>query len=162
VAAHAARAGMRAVVFIPADLEPNKILASAVYRPTIVAVEGTYDDVNRLAALVAEAYGWAFVNVNLRPFYAEGAKTLAFETAEQLGWQAPDHIIAPMASGALLCKLAKGFRELVRVGLIEEKTVRVSGAKNPRPSPNRWRLALPPMGRLPFMKFVHRMALQSP
>ncbi len=129
VAAHAARAGMRAVVFIPADLEPNKILASAVYRPTIVAVDGTYDDVNRLAALVAEAYGWAFVNVNLRPFYAEGAKTLAFETAEQLSWQAPDHIIAPMASGALLCKLAKGFRELARVGLIEAKTVRVSGAQ---------------------------------
>ena len=129
VAAHAARAGMRAVVFIPADLEPNKILASAVYRPTIVAVDGTYDDVNRLAALVAEAYGWAFVNVNLRPFYAEGAKTLAFETAEQLGWHAPDHIIAPMASGALLCKLAKGFRELARVGLIEEKPVRVSGAQ---------------------------------
>lgn len=129
VAAHAARAGMRAVVFIPADLEPNKIVASGVYGPTIVAVEGTYDDVNRLATLVAEEYGWAFVNVNLRPFYAEGAKTLAYEVAEALGWQAPDHILAPMASGALLCKIAKGFRELARVGLIEPKQVRISGAQ---------------------------------
>lgn len=129
VAAHAARAGMRAVVFIPADLEPNKIVASGVYGPTIVAVEGTYDDVNRLATLVAEEYGWAFVNVNLRPFYAEGAKTLAYEVAEALGWQAPDHIIAPMASGALLCKIAKGFRELARVGLVAPKNVRISGAQ---------------------------------
>ncbi len=129
VAAHAARAGLRAVVFIPADLEPNKIVASGVYGPMIVAVEGTYDDVNRLATLVAEEYGWAFVNVNLRPFYAEGAKTLAYEVAEALGWQAPDHVIVPMASGALLCKIAKGFRELAQVGLIEPKRVRVSGAQ---------------------------------
>lgn len=129
VAAHGASAGLRTVVFIPADLEPNKIVASGVYDPTIVAVDGTYDDVNRLATLVADEYGWAFLNVNLRPFYAEGAKTLAYEVAEVLGWEAPDHIVAPMASGALLCKIAKGFRELSKVGLIDEKNVRVSGAQ---------------------------------
>lgn len=129
VAAHGANAGLRTVVFIPADLEPNKIVASGVYNPTIVAVDGDYDDVNRLATLVADEYGWAFLNVNLRPFYAEGAKTLAYEVAEGLGWEAPDHVVIPMASGALLCKIAKGFRELATVGLIEEKNVRVSGTQ---------------------------------
>lgn len=129
VAAHAAKAGLKAFVFIPADLEEAKILASSVYEPNVVAVEGNYDDVNRLCTLVAEEYGWAFVNINMRPFYAEGAKTLAFEVAEELGWEAPDAFVAPMASGSLLVKIAKGFRELARVGLIAPKKVRVNGAQ---------------------------------
>lgn len=129
VAAHAARAGLESYVFIPADLEEAKILGAAVYGTNVVAIEGTYDDVNRLCTLVADEYGWGFVNVNLRPFYAEGAKTLAFEVAEEFGWEAPDHFIAPMASGSLLVKIAKGFRELVKVGLINEKPIRVSGAQ---------------------------------
>jgi threonine synthase len=129
VAAHAAKAGVPSYVFIPADLEEAKILGAAVYGTRVVTVEGAYDDVNRLCTLIADEYGWGFVNVNLRPFYAEGAKTLAYEVAEAFGWQAPDHIIAPMASGSLLVKIAKGFRELAEVGLIEPKAVRVSGAQ---------------------------------
>src|SRR5690606_4843676 len=98
VAAHAAGSGMRAFVFIPADLEEAKILATAVYGAEVVAVKGNYDDVNRLCAEVAGEHGWAFVNVNVRPYYAEGSKTLGFEIAEQLGWTLPDHVVAPMAS----------------------------------------------------------------
>jgi threonine synthase len=129
VAAHAAKAGLESFVFVPADLEEAKILGAAVYGAQVVAIEGLYDDVNRLCTLVADEYGWGFVNINLRPFYAEGAKTLAFEVAEAFGWEAPDHIIAPMASGSLLVKIAKGFRELTRVGLVPEHPVRVTGAQ---------------------------------
>ncbi|MFN2543550.1 MAG: threonine synthase [Actinomycetota bacterium] len=130
VAAHAAHAGLRAVVFVPADLEPAKIMAAAVYGATVVAVDGTYDDVNRLCAEATEEYPWAFVNVNLRPFYAEGSRTIAFETAEQLGWRAPDHVVVPIASGALLTRIGKAYRELDAVGLLqEESNVRVSGAQ---------------------------------
>lgn len=129
VAAHAARAGLPSYVFIPADLELGKVLATAVYGPNLVAVEGNYDDVNRLCAEIAGEFGWAFVNVNVRPYYAEGSKTLAFETAEQLGWRAPDHVVVPVASGSLLTKIRKGFAEFARVGLIDETPVRVSGAQ---------------------------------
>jgi threonine synthase len=130
VAAHAARAGLRSYVFVPADLEAGKIVTTSVYGGNVVAVNGNYDDVNRLCAELAGTYPWAFVNVNVRPFYAEGSKTLAFETAEQLGWQAPDHIVVPIASGSLLTKIDKGFAELHKVGLLDdEPQVRVSGAQ---------------------------------
>ena len=131
VAAHAARAGMRHVVFIPADLEAGKVVTTAVYGPSLIAVDGSYDDVNRLCAeLASEQPTWAFVNVNLRTYYAEGSKTLAFETVEQLGWEAPDHVVVPVASGSQLTKIAKGFRELHQVGLLDDEPhVRVSGAQ---------------------------------
>ena len=130
VAAHAARAGMRSIVFIPYDLEQAKITTTAVYGGTLVAIKGSYDDVNRLCAeLTSEQPTWAFVNVNVRTYYAEGSKTLAFEVAEQLGWQAPDHVVVPVASGSQLCKIDKGFRQLAEVGLIDEHPVRVSGAQ---------------------------------
>ena len=131
VAAHAARAGMASVVLIPSDLEAAKITMTAVYGGTVVAVRGTYDEVNRLCAeLTSEHPSWAFVNVNVRSYYAEGSKTLAFEVAEQLGWQAPDHVIVPIASGSQLTKVAKGFAELVEVGLLDGPApVRVSGAQ---------------------------------
>jgi len=129
VAAAAARAGLPSYVFVPADLEPAKIQATAVYGATVVAVDGTYDDVNRLCAELAGEHPWAFVNVNVRPFYAEGSKTLAFETAEQLGWAAPDHVVVPVGSGALLTKIDRGFDELTRVGLLDTAEVRVSGAQ---------------------------------
>ncbi len=130
VAAHAAHAGLRAVVFVPTSLEPAKITAAAVYGATVVSIDGTYDDVNRLCAEATEEYPWAFVNVNLRPYYAEGSKTIAFETAEQLGWRAPDHVVVPIASGALLTRIATAFRQLDAIGwLAEESNVRVSGAQ---------------------------------
>ncbi len=130
VAAHAARAGLPSYVFIPADLEPAKVLTTAVYGSHVVAVEGNYDDVNRLCAELAAELPWAFVNVNVRPFYAEGSKTLAFETAEQLGWETPDHVVVPVGSGSLLTKINRGFADLHRVGLLErEPRVRVSGAQ---------------------------------
>lgn len=131
VAAHAARAGMRSVVCVPADLEPAKIAASAIYGGEVVAVEGNYDEVNRLCGeLAGEHPDWAFVNVNLRTYYAEGSRTLAFETAEQLGWQAPDHVVVPVGSGSQLTRIARGFRELHAVGLLDElPEVRVSGAQ---------------------------------
>jgi threonine synthase len=131
VAAHAARAGMASVVFIPYDLETAKIVTTAVYGGHVVAVRGSYDDVNRLCAeLTSEHPSWAFVNVNVRTYYAEGSKTLAFEVAEQLGWTAPDHVVVPVASGSQLTKIAKGFSELHRVGLLAEAPhVRVSGAQ---------------------------------
>jgi threonine synthase len=131
VAAHAARAGLESVVLIPHDLEAAKITMTAVYGGTVVAVKGTYDDVNRLCAeLTSEHPSWAFVNVNVRTYYAEGSKTLAFEVAEQLGWRAPDHVVVPVASGSQLTKVAKGFAELGRVGLLPEvPEVRISGAQ---------------------------------
>src|SRR5690242_4233860 len=130
VAAHAAHAGLRSYVFIPSNLEQGKVVTTSVYGGNVVAIDGNYDDVNRLCAELAGIYEWAFVNVNMRPFYAEGSKTLAFETAEQLGWQVPDHVVVPAASGSLLTKIQKGFQELHRVGLLdEEPNVRVSGAQ---------------------------------
>jgi threonine synthase len=130
VAAHAARAGLRSVVFIPSNLERAKVVTTAVYGGDVVAIEGNYDDVNRLCAELAGTYRWAFVNVNVRPFYAEGSKTLAYETAEQLGWETPDHVVVPVASGSLLTKIRKGFDELHKVGLLEHAAdVRVSGAQ---------------------------------
>jgi threonine synthase len=129
VSSHAAQANLRCFVFIPADLESGKILGNLVYRPTVVAVEGNYDDVNRLCSEVAGEYHWAFVNINIRPYYAEGSKTLAFETAEQLGWIAPDHVVVPIASGSLLTKIRKGLWELAHLGLIDPARTRVSGAQ---------------------------------
>jgi threonine synthase len=134
VAAHAASAGMQSVVFIPSNLEPAKVVATAVYGGRLVAVEGNYDDVNRLCAeLAGEHTDWAFVNVNVRTYYAEGSKTLAFEVAEQLGWQTPDHVVVPVGSGSQLCKIAKGFQELEKVGLLvdagESGPIRISGAQ---------------------------------
>lgn len=119
VAAHAARAGMRAVVFIPDDLEMGKVIGAAIYGPIIVSVKGGYDEVNRLCSEIADSYQWAFVNINLRPYYAEGSKTLGYEVVEQLGWTFPQHAIVPVASGALLTKIWRGFEELVSVNLME-------------------------------------------
>jgi threonine synthase len=130
VAAAGARAGIPTVVFIPADLERPKQINSAVYTDRLVAVNGTYDDVNRLASEIAgEEEGWAFVNVNVRPFYAEGSKTLGYEIAEQLGWRLPDQIVIPVASGSQLTKVDKALRELVTLGLVEDKPYRIFGAQ---------------------------------
>ena len=119
VAAHAARAGMRSVVFIPSDLERGKVIGAAVYGPTMVAVDGTYDEVNRLCSEVGDNYPWAFVNINMRPYYAEGSKTLGYEVAEQLGWRIPEHVVIPSASGAMFTKIWKGFNELACLGLLD-------------------------------------------
>jgi threonine synthase len=131
VAAHAAQAGMESVVFIPSNLEPAKVVTTAVFGGRLIAVDGNYDDVNRLCAeLAGEHPSWAFVNVNVRTYYAEGSKTLAFEIAEQLGWQAPDHVVVPVGSGSQLTKVAKGFKEFWEVGLLDEEChVKVSGAQ---------------------------------
>jgi len=128
-AAAAAAAGLRAFVFIPADLEQAKIDHALAYGATVVPIEGTYDDVNRLSMEVADELGWAFVNVTLRPFYAEGSKTLAFEIAESLGWRLPDAIVAPVASGSLFTKVARGIDELIAVGLVEAKPVKFVGGQ---------------------------------
>ena len=167
VAAHAARAGMESVVLIPHDLETAKVTMTAVYGGRVIAVEGSYDDVNRLCAeLTSERPSWAFVNVNVRTYYAEGSKTLAFEVAEQLGWQAPDHVVVPIGSGSQLTKVAKGFDELWKVGLLDEeprsgspgprrRAARRSPPPSPRaptpsvrssptPSPSPWPSATPP------------------
>mgnify|MGYP001040979761 FL=1 len=129
VSAHAAAAGMEAVVFIPDDLESGKILGSSIYGPTLVKVKGNYDAVNRLCAELAGTYNWGFVNVNIRPYYSEGSKTLGFEVVEQLGWRVPDHCVVPIASGSLFVKIMKGFEEFARTGLIEQPTTRMSGAQ---------------------------------
>ncbi|HBB32170.1 MAG TPA: threonine synthase [Cyanobacteria bacterium UBA9273] len=128
-AAIAAHAGLDCCVFIPADLEAGKVLGTLIYNPTVMAVQGNYDQVNRLCCEVANTQGWGFVNINLRPYYSEGSKTLGFEVAEQLGWQLPDHIVAPLASGSLYTKIYKGFQEFIKVGLVEDKAVRFSGAQ---------------------------------
>ena len=120
VAAHAARAGMESFVFVPHDLEAVKLLTTAVFGGNLVAIDGSHDEVNRLCAeLASEFAAWAFVNVNVRPYYSEGSKTLAFEVAEQLGWRLPDHVIVPIASGSQLTKIDKGFRELAGLGLVD-------------------------------------------
>ncbi|MBW3619389.1 MAG: threonine synthase, partial [Actinobacteria bacterium] len=129
VAAHTAAWGVPSYVFIPHDLERGKVVGSAIYGTNLVSVKGTYDDVNRLCAEVADAKGWGFVNVNLRAFYAEGSKSLGFEIAEQLGWQLPDHVVGPLASGSMFSKIGKGFGELVRYGLVDDTPVRFSGAQ---------------------------------
>jgi threonine synthase len=129
VAAAAARADLRSVVFIPHDLEAGKVVTTAVYGGTLVAVEGNYDDVNRLCAEVAGEQPWAFVNVNVRPFYAEGSKTIGFEIAEQLGWRLPEQVVVPIASGALLTKVDKAWGEFSRLGLVEASPYRVFGAQ---------------------------------
>jgi threonine synthase len=128
-AAAAAAAGLRAFVFVPSDLEPAKIDHATSFGATVVRVDGTYDDINRLGLEIADEEGWGFVNVNLRPFYAEGSKTLAFEIAEQLGWRLPDVLVGPIASGSLFTKVAKGFDELARIGLVERKEVRFVGGQ---------------------------------
>jgi len=129
VSAHAAAAGLEAYVFIPHDLERGKVVGSGIYGATLVAVEGNYDDVNRLCSELADKYRWAFVNINMRPYYAEGSKTLGFEVAEQLGWRAPDHVVAPMASGSLYVKIWKGLQELAKLWLIDSVQTKMSGAQ---------------------------------
>jgi len=128
-AAHAAKAGMPCYVFVPEDLERAKILSTEAYGAKVVAVKGNYDDVNRLCSEVAEALPWAFVNVNMRPYYAEGSKSLGFEVAEQLGWRLPDHVVVPIASGALMTKIHRAFRELTDIGAVQDRTYRISGAQ---------------------------------
>ena len=129
VAAAAARAGLESVVFVPSDLEAGKIVTTAVYGGTLVAVDGNYDDVNRLCTEVAASRDWGFVNVNLRPYYAEGSKTVGFEIAEQLGWRLPDAVVAPVASGSLLTKVDKAFREFVGLGLVDDHQYQIFGAQ---------------------------------
>lgn len=119
VAANAAASGLRAYVFIPKTLEPSKILGTLVYGAEVVAIDGTYDEVNRLCAEIGGKYNWGFANINLRPYYAEGSKTYAFEIAEQLGWRTPDHVVSPMAGGSLICKLDKAWQEMEKLGLLE-------------------------------------------
>src|SRR5207245_4621454 len=119
VAANAAAAGLRAFVFIPFDLEQSKVLGTLIYGAHVVGIRGTYDDVNRLCSEIAGKYGWGFVNVNLRPYYAEGSKSFGFEIVEQLNWRLPKHVVVPMASGSLLTKIGKAFRELEKLGLVE-------------------------------------------
>jgi threonine synthase len=121
VSAHAARLGLECFVFIPHDLEQGKILGSAIFRPQVVGVRGNYDDVNRLCTQIADRYRWGFANINLRSYYAEGAKTLGFEIAEQLGWRFPRHIVSPVAGGTLLPRIAKGLRELQQIGLVQDE-----------------------------------------
>ena len=129
VAAHAAQAGMQCYVFIPGDLEAAKVLGNLIYRPKVVEIEGNYDDVNRLCSEIAGERRWAFVNVNIRPYYAEGSKTLAFEVVEQLGWRAPDQVVVPMASGSLLTKIWKGLNEFKKIGFLKDVTTKVNGAQ---------------------------------
>jgi threonine synthase len=128
-AAAAAALGLPAYVFIPADLEPAKVDHALAYGATVVPIEGTYDDVNRLCLEVADETGWGFVNINLRPFYAEGSKTLAYEIAESLGWRSPDVVVGPVASGAMFTRVARGFEELVELGLIERRPIRFVGGQ---------------------------------
>ncbi|AFY39516.1 L-threonine synthase [[Leptolyngbya] sp. PCC 7376] len=128
-AAIAAHAGLDCCVFIPSDLESGKVLGTLIYNPILMAVHGNYDQVNRLCSEVANSKGWGFVNINLRPYYSEGSKTLGYEVIEQLGWELPDHIVAPLASGSLFGKIYKGFNEFVKTGLVEDKDVRFSGAQ---------------------------------
>lgn len=129
VSAHGAKAGLRRFVFIPATLEPSKIVASLIYEPYVVAVDGNYDEVNRLCSEIANRYRWAFVNINIRPFYAEGSKTHGFEIIEQLGWRAPDNVVVPCASGSLLTKIWKSFKEFKEIGLIKDLNTKVFAAQ---------------------------------
>lgn len=129
VSAHGAKAGFIRFIFIPASLEASKIVASLVFEPNLIAVDGNYDDVNRLCSEIANKYKWAFVNINIRPFYAEGSKTIGFEIAEQLGWKAPDNVVVPCASGSLLTKIWKSFREMKDVGLLKAAETKIFAAQ---------------------------------
>jgi threonine synthase len=129
VAAHAARAGMRCFIFMPEGVESGKMVGSAIYGAKVVIIRGNYDDVNRLCSEIADKYGWAFVNINLRPYYTEGAKTFGFEVAEQLGWRLPDHIVVPTAGGTILPKVAKAFKELKEVGLVRGGNFKIHSAQ---------------------------------
>jgi len=129
VAANAAAAGLESYIFVPADLEPTKILGTSVYGAKVIGVHGTYDQVNRLCTQVAFKYGWGFVNINLRPFYAEGSKTVGYEIAEQLGWRVPQHVVVPMAGGSLIGKIHKSFQEMARIGLITDPACKIYGAQ---------------------------------
>ena len=129
VAAHAAKAGLNCYVFVPDGLEQGKIIGSAIYGPKTIAIKGNYDDVNRICSEIGDKYGWAFVNVNLRPYYSEGAKTHAYEIAEQLGWKLPKHIVVASAGGTILPKLAKAFKELAKVGLVQDTSCKIYSAQ---------------------------------
>src|SRR2546428_708207 len=129
VAAQAARNGFRSWIFIPADLEPAKIIGTQVFGAKLVRISGSYDQVNRLCSQIADEHQWGFVNVNLRPYYAEGSKTVGFEIAEQLGWRLPDNVVVPMAGGSLITKIKKAFDELITLGLVDAKPVRFFGAQ---------------------------------
>ena len=129
VAAHAARLGLKTYILVPADLEPAKILNTEVYGANLIRIDGNYDHCNRLCSQIGDRFHWGFVNVNLRPYYAEGSKTFGYEIAEQLGWRLPDNIVCPMAGGSLIVKIRKAFRELVALGLVEDKPVRFFGAQ---------------------------------
>jgi len=129
VAANAAAAGLTSYVLIPANLEKSKIVGSLVYGTQVIGIEGAYDQVNRLCSEIAGKYGWGFVNVNLRPYYAEGSKSMGFEIAEQLGWKLPKHTVIPMASGSLLTKIHKAYKEFIRVGILDEQSFSVHGAQ---------------------------------
>src|SRR6202453_2038464 len=135
VAAHAARLGLKTYIHVPTDLEPAKILNTQVYGANLVRIDGSYDQVNRLSTQIAERYNWAFVKVNLKPYYAEGSKTVGYEIAEQLGWRLPDNVVVPMAGGSLIRKIRKAFNELIYLGLVEEKPVRFFGAQASACSP---------------------------
>jgi threonine synthase len=129
VAAHAAQAGLKAFVMIPHDLEQGKVLGSLIFGPTMVRIQGNYDDVNRLCSEIADKYRWAIVNVNLRPFYTEGAKTFGFEIAEQYGWKLPQHTVVPTAGGTILPKIYKGYQELIKLGLVEDNGPKIYSAQ---------------------------------
>ncbi|MCI0458147.1 MAG: threonine synthase [Gemmataceae bacterium] len=129
VAANAAAAGLQSYIFVPADLEQTKILGTSIYGAKVITVTGTYDQVNRLCSEVAFKYGWGLVNVNLRPFYAEGSKSVGFEIAEQLGWRVPQHVVVPMAGGSLIGKVHKAFHELAQLGLIDSAECKIHGAQ---------------------------------
>jgi threonine synthase len=129
VAAHAAEGRLRSYIFIPADLEPGKVMGSLVYQPTLVAVEGTYDEVNRLCSEVADKYRWAFVNINIRPYYSEGSKTYGYEILEQLGWRTPGHIVVPCAGGSLITKIWKAINEWTALGLVERASTKMHAAQ---------------------------------
>jgi len=129
LAAHAAKANLDAYIFIPSGLEIGKIIQMLIFEPNVIAVRGTYDDANRLATEIADIYNWAFVNINVRPYYVEGSKTSAYEIVEQLGWTTPDRIIIPMASGALFCSIARGLKELEKLGLIDENHTMLTGTQ---------------------------------
>ena len=129
VAAHAAQAGLKCYVMIPHDLEQGKVLGSLVYGPNMVRIKGNYDDVNRLCTEIADKYGWAIVNVNLRPYYTEGAKTYGFEIAEQYGWRLPQHTVSPTAGGTILPKIYKGYKELIELGLVEDNKPKIYSAQ---------------------------------
>jgi threonine synthase len=129
VAAHAAKAGLKSYIFIPSDLEMGKVIGTLIFAPNLIAVEGNYDEVNRLCSEIASKYKWAFVNVNIRPYYAEGSKTYGFEIAEQLGWKTPEHIIVPCAGGSLITKISKAFKEFHKLGLIPEPKTKFYAAQ---------------------------------